>query len=63
MSMAGRISMGAQREVVAAVTERYRSAKRAEKGHMLDARVKIRGGFTPEKASGSCRIGGNELHS
>src|SRR6476469_2735324 len=35
--MAGRISMGAQREVVSAVTERYRSAKRAEKGRMLDA--------------------------
>ena len=29
--------MGARREVVAAVTERYRSAKRAEKGRMLDA--------------------------
>src|SRR6202023_4067749 len=36
-SMAGRISMGARREVVSAVTERYRSAKRAEKGRMLDA--------------------------
>src|SRR6202048_2249584 len=36
-SMAGRISMGARREVVAAVTERYRSAERAEKGRMLDA--------------------------
>src|ERR1700730_9905767 len=35
--MAGRISMGARREVVAAVTERYRSAERAEKGRMLDA--------------------------
>src|SRR5260221_7564007 len=35
--MAGRISMGARREVVSAVTERYRSAKRAEKGRMLDA--------------------------
>ena len=29
--------MGARREVVSAVTERYRSAKRAEKGRMLDA--------------------------
>ena len=28
--------MGARREVVSAVTERYRSAKRAEKGRMLD---------------------------
>jgi hypothetical protein len=35
-SMAGRISMGARREVVSAVTERYRSAKRAEKGRILD---------------------------
>ena len=29
--------MGARREVVSAVAERYRSAKRAEKGRMLDA--------------------------
>src|ERR1700694_2314316 len=35
--MAGRISMGARREVVSAVMERYRSAKRAEKGSILDA--------------------------
>src|SRR5882757_8168257 len=35
--MAGRISMGARREVVSAVTERYRSAKRTEKGRILDA--------------------------
>jgi hypothetical protein len=35
--MAGKISMGARREVVSAVTERYRSAKRAEKGRILDA--------------------------
>ena len=34
--MAGKISMGARREVVSAVTERYRSAKRAEKGRILD---------------------------
>jgi hypothetical protein len=34
--MAGRISMGAWREVVSAVTERYRSAKRSEKGRILD---------------------------
>jgi hypothetical protein len=34
--MVGRISMGARREVVAAVRERYRSAKRAEKGLILD---------------------------
>jgi hypothetical protein len=36
-SMAGKISMGARREVVSAVTERYRTAKRAEKGRILDA--------------------------
>src|SRR5258705_13979144 len=35
--MAGKISMGARREVVSAVTEPYRSAKRAEKGRILDA--------------------------
>ena len=29
--------MGARREVVSAVTERYRTAKRAEKGRILDA--------------------------
>ena len=29
--------MGARREVVSAVTERYRSAKRTEKGRILDA--------------------------
>jgi hypothetical protein len=34
--MAGRISMGARREVVSAVAERYRSAKRAAKGRILD---------------------------
>src|SRR6195256_3178338 len=34
--MAGRISMGARREVLSAVAERYRSAKRAEKGRILD---------------------------
>jgi hypothetical protein len=35
--MAGKISMGARRAVVSAVMERYRSAKRAEKGRILDA--------------------------
>ena len=34
--MAGRISMGARREVLAAVAERYRSTGRAEKGRILD---------------------------
>src|SRR6266436_1290129 len=36
-SMAGRISMGARREVVSAVTERYPSANRTEKGRILNA--------------------------
>lgn len=35
--MARKISMGARREVVSAVTVQYRSAKRAEKGRILDA--------------------------
>ena len=35
--MARKISMGARREVVSAVTECYQSAKRAEKGRILDA--------------------------
>jgi hypothetical protein len=34
--MAGRISMGARLEVVSVVAERYLSAKRAEKGRILD---------------------------
>jgi hypothetical protein len=34
--MAGRISMGARREVVSALIERYRSAQRMEKGRILD---------------------------
>jgi hypothetical protein len=34
--MAGKISTGARRVVVSAVAERYRSAKRAEKGRILD---------------------------
>src|ERR1700757_3555391 len=34
--MAGTISMGARREVLSAVAERYRSAKRAAKGRILD---------------------------
>src|SRR3954467_14857964 len=35
-SMAGKISMGARREVVSAVMEGWRSARRAEKGRILD---------------------------
>jgi hypothetical protein len=34
--MAGTISMGARREVLAAVADRYRAATRCEKGRMLD---------------------------
>jgi hypothetical protein len=34
--MAGTISMGARREVLSAVAERYRSARRWEKGRILD---------------------------
>jgi hypothetical protein len=34
--MAGTISMGARREVLAAVADRYRAASRREKGRMLD---------------------------
>jgi hypothetical protein len=34
--MAGKISMGARREIVSAVTERYRRAGRAAKGQILD---------------------------
>src|SRR3954452_2305607 len=34
--MAGKISMGARREVVSAVMERYRVAGRREKGRILD---------------------------
>ncbi|MET4754514.1 hypothetical protein [Bradyrhizobium sp. RT11b] len=35
--MARKISMGARREVLSTATERYESAKRAEKGRILDA--------------------------
>jgi hypothetical protein len=41
--MAGRISMGARREVVLAVAERYRLAGRAEKGRILDELCKVTG--------------------
>jgi hypothetical protein len=34
--MASGISMGARREVLAAVAKRYRTAGRVEKGHILD---------------------------
>src|SRR6202521_1072503 len=41
--MAGQISMGARREVVLAVAERYRLAGRAAKGRILDELCKVTG--------------------
>jgi hypothetical protein len=41
--MAGRISMGARREITAAVVDRYRSAGRAEKGRILDELCAVTG--------------------
>ena len=41
--MAGQISMGARREIKAAVAERYRVAGRAEKGRILDELCKVTG--------------------
>jgi hypothetical protein len=41
--MAGTISMGARREVLSAVAERYRLAGRAEKGRILDALCRTTG--------------------
>jgi hypothetical protein len=41
--MAGRINMGARREVVAAVAERYRSAGRVEKGRVLNELCAVTG--------------------
>jgi hypothetical protein len=41
--MAGTISMGARREVLSAVAERYRSAGRVEKGRVLDALCRTTG--------------------
>jgi hypothetical protein len=41
--MAGQISMGARREVVLAVSERYRLAGRTEKGRILDELCKVTG--------------------
>jgi hypothetical protein len=41
--MAGQINMGARREVVLAVAERYRLAGRAEKGRILDELCKVTG--------------------
>ncbi len=41
--MAGRISMGARREITVAVAERYRLAARVEKGRILDELCKVTG--------------------
>ena len=41
--MAERISMSARREIKASVAERYRSARRAEKGRILDELCKVAG--------------------
>src|SRR5207248_7607034 len=41
--MAGRISMGARREITAAVVDRYRSAGRADKGRILDELCAVTG--------------------
>src|SRR6202166_1953621 len=41
--MAGRISMGARREITAAVGDRYRSAGRADKGLILDELCAVTG--------------------
>jgi hypothetical protein len=41
--VAGTISMGARREVLSAVAERYRSAGRVEKGRILDALCRTTG--------------------
>jgi hypothetical protein len=41
--MAGRISMGARREITAAVVDRYRSAGRADKGLILDELCAVTG--------------------
>jgi hypothetical protein len=41
--MAGSISMGARREVLSAVAERYWSAGRVEKGRILDALCRTTG--------------------
>jgi hypothetical protein len=41
--MAGRISMGARREIKSAVAERYRLAGRVEKGRILDELCKVTG--------------------
>src|SRR3954468_20074718 len=41
--MAGRISMGARREITVAVAERYRLAGRAEQGRILDELCAVTG--------------------
>ena len=53
--MAGRMSMGARREIKAAVVERYRVAGRAEKGRILDELCKVTQGnwLAPQKRDAS----------
>ena len=41
--MAGRISMGAKREITSAVAERYQAAGRGEKGRILDELCQVAG--------------------
>jgi hypothetical protein len=41
--MTGRISMGARREIMAAVVDRYRLAGRADKGRILDELCAVTG--------------------
>ena len=48
--MAGTISMGARREIMVVVTERYRGAGRAEKGRIID---ELRGDGLASQARGA----------
>jgi hypothetical protein len=56
--MAGTISMGARREVLSAVAERYWSAGRVEKGRILDALCRTTGWHRKHACAGiaaACR--------
>jgi hypothetical protein len=56
--MAGNISMGARRAVLAAVAERYSSAGRAEKGRILDELTAVTGcDRLASQARGACIAG------
>jgi hypothetical protein len=48
--MAGTISMGARREVLSVVAERYWSAGRVEKGYILDALCRTTGGIASTRS-------------